>query len=93
MTIGASGPGFILDGLPSRVRSALSQAIWSEAAARLECALEALKPQHREVIVLRKLEERTFPDIAVRLGKSEDACRMLLARAMAALTLRMSNVD
>ena len=81
------------DRLPSRVRSALSQAIWNQAAARLERALEDLKPEHREVIVLRKLEERSFPDIARQLDKSEDACRMLLARAMTALTLRMSDVD
>jgi DNA-directed RNA polymerase specialized sigma24 family protein len=34
------------------------------------------------------LEERSFGEIAARLGKSEDACRMAFARAMTALTLR-----
>ena len=78
--------------LRARVRSALSQAIWSEEGERLEAALEALDEPHREVIVLRKLEELSFREIAERLGKSEDACRMMLARAMTALTLKMEAV-
>ena len=71
-------------------RSALSRVILDEEAERLEAALEALSPAHREVILLRKFEELSFADIARRLGKSEDVCRTLLARAMTALTLRMS---
>jgi RNA polymerase sigma-70 factor (ECF subfamily) len=76
--------------LPAPARSALSQAILTEEAERLEIALESLTPAHREVILLRKFEELPFGDIARRLGKSEDACRMLLARAMTALTLRLA---
>ncbi len=72
-------------------RSALSRVILDEEAERLEAALEALTPAHREVILLRKFEELSFADIARRLGKSEDACRMLLARAMTALTLKLSD--
>ena len=75
--------------LAARVRSALSQAIVSEEAARLERALEALDPDHREVIVLRKFEDLSFKEIGARMGRSEDACRMLLARALTALTLAM----
>jgi DNA-directed RNA polymerase specialized sigma24 family protein len=41
------------------------------------------------VILLRKFEELSFAEIGERLGKSPDACRMLLARAMTALTLEM----
>jgi DNA-directed RNA polymerase specialized sigma24 family protein len=44
----------------------------------------------REIIILRKLEELPFPAIGARIGKSEDACRMAFARAMASLTLRLS---
>lgn len=73
-------------------RSALSRVILDEEAERLEAALEALTPAHREVILLRKFEELSFADIARRLGKSEDACRMLLARAMTALTLKLSDM-
>jgi DNA-directed RNA polymerase specialized sigma24 family protein len=45
----------------------------------------------RELIILRKLEELTFPEIARRLGKTEDACRVGFSRAMAALTLKMGS--
>ena len=76
--------------LPAAARSALSQAILTEEAERLEVALESLTPAHREVILLRKFEELPFAVIAQRLGKSEDACRMLLARAMTALTLKLA---
>jgi DNA-directed RNA polymerase specialized sigma24 family protein len=49
-------------------------------------------PAHREIILLRKFEELSFAEIARRLGRSEDASRMLLARAMTALTLKMSEI-
>jgi RNA polymerase sigma-70 factor (ECF subfamily) len=76
--------------LPALTRSALSRVILDEEAERLETALESLSPEHREVILLRKFEELSFAEIARRLGRSEDASRMLLARAMTALTLRLS---
>ena len=76
--------------LPAPVRSALTQAILNEDAERLERALEALTESQRDIILLRQFEELTFPEIAARLGKSEDACRMMFARAMTALTLKVS---
>src|SRR2546428_13850953 len=76
--------------LPAPVRSALTQAILNEDAERLERALEALTESQRDIILLRQFEELTFPEIAARLGKSEDACRMMFARAMTALTLKAS---
>ena len=78
--------------LPSLTRSALSRVILDQQAQRLEDALDSLSPAHREVILLRKFEELSFAEIAERLGKTEDACRMLLARAMTALTVKMSEI-
>jgi RNA polymerase sigma-70 factor (ECF subfamily) len=78
--------------IPARFGSALSAAVLNEQAERLGAALEALEPDHRDVIVLRKLEELSFKDVAARMGRSEDACRMLLARAMVALTLALKAV-
>jgi RNA polymerase sigma-70 factor (ECF subfamily) len=75
--------------VPAPVRQALSLAIVNEETERLERALEALPDAQREAIVLHKLEELTFPEMASRLGKSEDACRMMYVRAMAALTLQL----
>ena len=77
-----------LDKLANGVRSLVSGVILNEAMARLEQALEALDEPYREIIVLRKYEELSFKEIAERLGKSPDACRMLLARALTALTLK-----
>jgi RNA polymerase sigma-70 factor, ECF subfamily len=74
----------------AHVRSVLSQVIVDEQTQRLESAIEALSDAHREVILLRKFEDLSFAEIARRLGKSEDACRMLLARAMTALTLKLT---
>jgi RNA polymerase sigma-70 factor (ECF subfamily) len=73
-------------------RSALSKVIFGEEARQLEAALESLSPEHREVIVLRKFEELSFAEIGRRMRRTEDACRMLLARAMTALTLRLAAI-
>ncbi|HXV77726.1 MAG TPA: RNA polymerase sigma factor [Candidatus Polarisedimenticolaceae bacterium] len=77
--------------LEQRVRSSLSRLILGERAAELERALDELPADYREVILLRKLEERSWDEIGARFGKSPDACRMLLARAMTALTMRMEH--
>jgi len=77
--------------MPAPVRSALTQAILDEQARQLEAAMDSLSDAHREIILLRKFEELSFPEIARRLGKSEDACRMQLARAMTALTLAIGS--
>lgn len=76
--------------VPAPMRQALSQAIENEEMARIEAALESMPAAERDLIVLRKLEELPFAAIAARIGKSEDACRMAFARAMASLTLRLS---
>ncbi len=70
-------------------RGALTQVILDERAQQLARALEALDEHYREVILLRDFEELTFPEIGARLSRTEDAARMLYARAMAALTLRV----
>jgi len=79
--------------MAANIRSALTAAVVSEEAERLGAALGALDPDHREVIILRKLEELSFKDVAARMGRSEDACRMLLARAMVALTLELRSMS
>ena len=59
---------------------------------RVERALQALDEPYREIIVLRKFAELSYQEIGERLGKSPDACRMLLARALTALTLMMGDL-
>ena len=58
-----------------------------EALDRLEKALDTLKPEYKEVIVLKKIEGLSHAEIAERLGKSTNAVPTLLFRAMAALTI------
>ena len=54
---------------------------------KLEKAIDQLKPEHREVIVLTKIEGLSYKEIGHKLGKSADAVGMLLSRAMVVLTL------
>jgi RNA polymerase sigma-70 factor (ECF subfamily) len=79
--------------LTAHVRSVLSQAIANERTDELEAAIASLSDAHQKIILLRKFEDLSFSEIAGRLGKSEDACRMLLARAMTALTLKLARPD
>ena len=72
-----------------RARSLSSRVALGEQARRIEAVLETLPPHYREVIVLRRLEEYSFEEISGRLDRSPDACRMLFARAMAAMTTRL----
>lgn len=76
--------------LPARTRSALSRLIVDEQSERLDAALATLSDAYRQVILLRTFEELSFGEIGRALGKSEDASRMLFARAMTALTLALS---
>ena len=78
--------------VPAITRSALSRIILDERARRLEAALDSLAADHRDVILMRKFEELSFVEIGARLGRSEDASRMLFARAMTALTLALGGV-
>ena len=72
-----------------RVRTEVSRLQLKADAERLERAIEALDEAHREIILLRSFEELSFREAGERLSKSPDAARMLFARAMAALTLKM----
>jgi RNA polymerase sigma-70 factor (ECF subfamily) len=78
-----------LEHLAAQVRSQTSRLVFREETRRLECALDDLDEAYREVILLRKFEELSFAEIGQRMRRTPDACRMLLARAMTALTLKM----
>jgi RNA polymerase sigma-70 factor (ECF subfamily) len=75
--------------VPAALPSVVTQIVADEERERLARALALLPSDHREVIVLRKLEERSWSEVAARMNRSEDACRMLLARAMVGLTLQL----
>ena len=53
---------------------------------KLEKAIDQLKPDYREVIVLAKIDGFSYKEMGDRLGKSIDSVGHLLSRAMMALT-------
>jgi RNA polymerase sigma-70 factor, ECF subfamily len=61
------------------------QAAHREHGLLLAEALGRLPEHYREVLILRHLEELSFPDIAQRLGRSLDSVKNLWARGLAQL--------
>jgi RNA polymerase sigma-70 factor (ECF subfamily) len=57
-----------------------------EELDKLARAIDALKPEYRQVIILTRVEGLAYREIGDKLGKSADAVRMLFSRAMAALS-------
>jgi len=57
-----------------------------EQLDKLEKAIDKLKPEYRQAITLTKIEGLSYEEAGEKLGKSPNAVRMLLSRAMAALT-------
>lgn len=52
---------------------------------RIETSLHLLRPEQREILILRLWDERSYQEIANILQKSEAACKMSVSRALAAL--------
>jgi RNA polymerase sigma-70 factor (ECF subfamily) len=76
----------VLDrGLVAPQSSPSKQATRREQAVLLAEALGRLPDDYREVIVLRHLQERTFPEVAARMGRTVEGVKKLWARALARL--------
>ena len=90
------GPGRSADPLaatlPARGDTPSGAAARAEAGAALADALGRLPPDYREVLVLRNLEELSFPEVAVRMGRSVDGVKKLWARGLARLRALMREV-
>jgi len=67
---------------PDSATSPISAAARSERAEEVERALSRLSPAHREVLRLVRLRERSIADAACAMGRSENAVKKLLARAL-----------
>jgi RNA polymerase sigma-70 factor (ECF subfamily) len=59
--------------------------VLTEDLARLEEAIAQLPDECRELIIATKLEGRSYKEIADDMGKTADAVRMQVSRAMIAL--------
>jgi RNA polymerase sigma-70 factor (ECF subfamily) len=80
--------------VPEPIRTTTPSVIISvrEELDKLENAMNLLKPEYREVIVLNQIEGLSLKKIGDKLGKSPDAVRMLVARAMASLASAFERV-
>lgn len=65
--------------------SPAQEAARAEAAVRLAEALARLPADYRDALVLRNLEELSFPEVADRMGRSVDSVKKLWARGLAQL--------
>jgi RNA polymerase sigma-70 factor (ECF subfamily) len=81
-----TGGSFV--GHPAPVQATTPSVIMSkkEDLDKLEKAIDQLKPDYREVIVLAKIDGLSYKEIADKLGKTIDSVAHLLSRAMLALT-------
>jgi len=96
LRLGGSGPttGGRFFGIPGPVDATTPSAIMSkrEDLARLEEAIDLLKPEYREVIVLAKIDGLSYSQIGERLGKSAGAVKMLVSRAIVELASTFESV-
>lgn len=72
----------LINRLAATTRTPNDQLIQREITARVRQAIEELKPLDREVIVLRHLEELSFPETAAVLQLSESAVYSRYRRAI-----------
>lgn len=78
-------------GLVAEQSSPSQQVARREQAVLLAGALEQLPDAYREVLVLRHLEELTFPEVAQRMGKSLASVHKLWMRALARLKMQFGD--
>lgn len=71
--------------LASTVSSPSHAASRTESAVILADALGRLPPDYREVLILRNLEELTFPEVARRMDRTVDSVKKLWVRGLAQL--------
>jgi RNA polymerase sigma-70 factor (ECF subfamily) len=62
-----------------------------EELDKLANAIDALKPEYRQVIVLTKIEGLSYKEIGERLGKTSEAVRKLVSRALEELICVFEN--
>ncbi len=81
-------------GAPGPIEATTPSVIMSrkEDLDKLEKAIDELKDEYREVIVLTKIDGLSYKEIAGRLGKSSEAVRKLVSRAMAELTVAFRGI-
>jgi len=80
------------EGLIASQSSPSQQAVRREQAVLLADALHDLPENYREVIILRQLEGLSFPDVARRMGRTEDSVKNVWLRALARLRFSLEDL-
>ncbi|MDR3622513.1 MAG: sigma-70 family RNA polymerase sigma factor [Paludisphaera borealis] len=70
-----------------------AQASRREQAVLLADAIGGLPNDYRDVIIFRQLEGLSFPQVAERMGRTEDSVKNLWARALARLRRSLEVLD
>ena len=83
---GATTGGFVRNPAPFQTTTPSVIMSKKEDLDKLEKAIDQLKPDYREVIVLAKIDGLSYKEISDKLGKTIDSVAHLLSRAMLALT-------
>ena len=84
--VSATNSGYVEPPVPIQATTPSMVLSTKEDLTKLEKAIDELKPEYREAIILTKIEGLSYQAIGQKLGKSSDAVRMLATRAMAELT-------
>jgi len=72
-------------GMYASIASPSQVAMSNEAANRMESAFDQLDDAQREVILLARIARLSHAEIAQSMGRTEQATRSLLSRALARL--------
>jgi len=79
----------VLQGYASATTPSLL-AMGREGAQKLEEAFDELTDEQRELITMARFAGLSHAEIAAQLGKSEEACRQALRRALVRLSMALS---
>lgn len=71
--------------LAGSLTSPSQQAVRREQSVLLADALARLPDHYRDVLILRHLEGLTFPEVATRMGRTQDSVEKVWLRALASL--------
>jgi len=88
---GPESEGRPASALAGSVTSPSAAAAAGEERERIEAILARLSPDHAEVIRLVKMREMTLAETALRMGRTENAVKKLLARALLAMKVELGS--
>lgn len=78
-----------LAGVPSDASGAITQAVRHEAADTIRTCLDELRPQEREIILLRGIEQNSSKTVAMLLDLTVEAVDQRFSRALKRLRQRL----